>query len=766
MLGEAILSFQTTWALWTALAVSIAAALIAAMRRPAAPRLTYAAIAIGLALLALAAGSPIWLRPVEQQVTVMVDLSPSTRTAGYRDRAALERRIHELLRDIPYRMQFFSDGVQEVEPGSTRLSDLPADHTTYVPPSAAAVLLFTDGRFPIPKQSPPTYVVIDSGLEDPEDAAVTDLEIREKEFAVSINNAGGSRRLTVTGATSPSPTTVPTGSLVIPFPLADSASKVSAELSPGDAWPENDALSAIVPPPERYERWWVGRSSPGGGWRTLLPEELPTDAAAYLSTSVIVLDNIAASELTDLQQQRLKQYIQDLGGGVLIIGGDRAFAAGGYQGTILDSLSPLASNPPLPTNHWILLADGSGSMSSPVAGSTRWQFITDAMTQVLPHLPPEDVVSVGSFAESLQWWVEGKPVREAASLPFPPPSAYPHGPTNLQPALEAIARSADGKMPVHLLVLSDFDTQISNPEVLSIMLKSKNINLHLLAIGEGSALAPLRQISTATQGSVVTELDPTLWARSAAELARAAGSSLLEREPIKIASVDRAIGGLGQTTGPWNRVWLKESATKLAEARREGETIPMAARWNVGEGRVVATAFNPSSETVEQFVGLVSRPPHDPRFRVAWNTGARLRIAIDASDEHGYLNGQHLTFEFSDGSRAGKAIPQTILQSGPGRYELSVPAPRSPGIATVRSGGQVIARVAVAGRYAPEFEAIGNDHAAMQELAGRSGGEVIPPNRTNPLDIHWPSRPVPIASFLACTGALLTAIGLIWWRVS
>ena len=337
--------------------------------------------------------------------------------------------------------------------------------------------------------------MIDPGLEDPVDAAVTDLEIRGTEVAVSARNSSGPRRLVATGTRQTEPTALPVGSIVISQPLATSASHVSAEVSPGDDWPENDTLSTIVPPPQIFERWWIGHSNPGAGWRVMHPGDVPTDPAPYLTPAIIVLENVSASDLSELQQQRLSQYVRDLGGGLMILGGDRAFAAGGYEGTVLDSLSPLASFPPQPTSHWVLLADSSGSMSTPIAGATRWKFVTDALVKTLSHLPPQDVVSVGSFAESLQWWVEGKPVHDAATIPLPPANAEPHGPTNLQPALEAIARSADGTMPIRLLVLSDFDTEITDPAALAKLLKSKNVHLHLLAIGEGTALPALRRVA-------------------------------------------------------------------------------------------------------------------------------------------------------------------------------------------------------------------------------------------------------------------------------
>lgn len=762
MLAELPISFDSVRLLWVALGLAALAALVAVLRRPAAPRLTFVCGAIGLILLALGAGGLTWQRASTQSVVVMVDLSPSTRTADYRDRAALLRRIRELLDGMPYVLRYFAAGEAEVAATTERLPDIAVEQTRYDPPAAAVVLLFSDCRFSVPQESPPTYVAVDGGLEDVEDASVADIEIRGGEMAVTVRNRDSTRQLVLRGQTGTSPTTVPSGDMVVTRPIAPAATRVSAEVSPGDAWPENDALTAVLPPPDQFERWWVGGSGAGPAWRTVSPRELPTDSAAYLAAAAIVLENVSASELTDEQRQRLQQYVRDLGGGLVILGGGRAFAAGGYEGTPLEALSPLASSPPSPTTHWILLADASGSMSAPAAGATRWKIVTGALEQVLSRLPPEDVVSIGSFAEQLDWWTEGRSVREAQAVPLPPASAYPHGPTNLQTALESIARSIDSIMPVQLLVLSDCDTQITRTNALTDLLKFKGVHVNLLAIGQGTALSAMRQLAAATGGTVVEQPDPRRWVDAARELARAAMPRLLQDQPLTLAFVPQ-VNIAPQRTSVWNRTWFKNSASRLAEARFDRESVPMAARWNFGEGQVLSAAFDPPPDIVDRLAELVSRPPHDPRFRVTWHTGPTLRVRVDATTNDDYLNAQRLALELSDG---GKAVAVPLPQTGPGRYELSVPAPRSASVATVRASGQVVSRTAVAGRYPPEFDALGNDHRAMEELARLSGGQVVPPDVTRPLDIRWPRRPLPLSSWLAAAGAMFIGLALVWWRIN
>ena len=131
--------------LWAAFALSALAAFVVLARRPAAPVLTLVLCGMGLVLLVLAAGGAIWRRPAAGEVTVMVDLSASTRNAGYRDRAALEARVRQLLGRTPYRMRAFADAATDL-PAGAALPDLPSERTSYDPP-AGPVLLFSDGRF-------------------------------------------------------------------------------------------------------------------------------------------------------------------------------------------------------------------------------------------------------------------------------------------------------------------------------------------------------------------------------------------------------------------------------------------------------------------------------------------------------------------------------------------------------------------------------------------------------------------------------------------
>ena len=761
-------SFGAPWACAAGVALVAALMVVAWGRGLGFTKATVAFAVSGAALLALGAGLPAWDRPSEKWVAVLVDLSASTRGAAYRNRSAIEIRISHLLGKVPYRISYFADGAAGSPPAGDVLADVPSDKTTFPPPpGAAAVLLFSDCRFELPEQVAPTYVVVDPALEEVDDARVTSLTIRGNEASAAVSNAGKSRGVSMQGAIGGSTGIATGGSVVLSRRIAPGANRVRAELMPRDAWPENDALSANVPPPQTLERWWVGSGAAPAGWRAVRPSDMPVDDAAYLGAAVVVLDNVSSDDVPDVQLQRLSHYVLDAGGGLVLLGGDHAFGAGGYPGTILEALSPLASRPPEPTVHWVILVDQSGSMSGPVeGGGTRWDYAARAVKAVVAALPPEDLASVGGFAEGVDWWSQGKRVKDLAATPLPPGNAYPHGPTNLEPALESVERIG-GTMPVQLLVISDFEAKISDTSALTTVLKARGVKLHLLAIGEGSALQTVTAMSSATGGTSMTQIDPTRWTSAARDLLRATLPKLVRTDAVSVRYTGPLAAEGGERATVWNRVWAKPGTTKLAEAGEGSEPIPMSAVWNVGQGRVGAAGFKPGPGVVDSMAKLVERRPRDPRFRVTWQAGEKVHVAVDAAENGKFLNDQDVTVEISDQETAGAAREVIrLIQWGPGSYEISIPAPGSPRLATVRVEGRVVERFALPGRYAPEFEGVGNDRIAMEELARRSGGRVIDPGDDQPIQIHWPDERVSLASEFGIAGAGLLLGALWWWRRS
>lgn len=748
-----------------ACAIAILSAIIAIVRRPAIHLLTSTLCAISLVLFVLAAGGLTWHRPASTDVAVMVDLSASTRGADYRNRDLLDKRIRELLGSTPYHILYFSDHNTAEISSASMLPDLAGDKTVFAPPAAVAVVLFSDGRFELPAAGPPVFAVTDPALDQAQDASIARLQTRQNQLAVTIHHSGAPRRLTL-GSASTQPITIDSGAITLSRPIHADATTATAQLNKGDLWPENDSLSLALAPPMRTQRWFVSNgAAPAGEWRLLRPADPAlADAAQYLSPSVIVLDNLAAAELSGAAQIALEQFVRDLGGALVISGGDHAFSSGFYSGSALEALSPLASSPPAPAVQWLLLADSSGSMSEAVGNTTRWRLAASAIGSLLPTLPPDDPVNVGSFAADLTWWSSGKSARDTAALTLPPAMVSPSGPTNLAAALDRIARETTTTLQSQLLVVSDADTTIDNPTELAQRLKAKNIRLHVLAIGDGSGLKTLQDMTAVTGGTLLRQLDPTKWAPGVQKLLAAAWPKRLIESGTAISFTGDVATLPSRVVSPWNRTWLKKSAAMLAQTDYENERVPLAAQWTSGSGEVVAMGFGPSADELNAIVRRIAKPPRDPRFTVTWDPGKNLTVRIDAAQGGKYLNGLPLRLELTDADDTQKIETHEIPQTAPGRYELSLAAPRRRVFATLLHQKGIIDRISIAGRYAPEFDEIGNDYDALQTLAQRTGGKVIDRTWSRPIEFVFPRLELSLSPWLALAAALLLALGLIRWR--
>jgi hypothetical protein len=212
-----------------------------------------------------------------------------------------------------------------------------------------------------------------------------------------------------------------------------------------------------------------------------------------------------------------------------------------------------------------------------------------------------------------------------------------------------------------------------------------------------------------------------------------------------------------------NRTWLKNTASSLGGAIVGDERVPLVGRWSLGEGGVLATALTPSTFELDAMVRLMARAPRDPRFRVTWNTGAMTRVTVDAI-AGSYLNGAAIDQDLVDAADGGARQHVHVPQTGPGRYSVAVPGPYRPAFATVRHDGAAIDRVALAGRYPAEFDALGTDFDALHHLADATGGAVIEASQSRPIDLPRETRRVSLGSWLAAAGALALGLSLLVWR--
>ena len=114
--------------------------------------------------------------------------------------------------------------------------------------------------------------------------------------------------------------------------------------------------------------------APGVQADVVPPSAMPTDLSALAGYDGIILVNVPASSLSKTTMDNLQIVVRDLGKGLVVIGGDESYAAGGYFRTPLEAMLPVDLNLPskldIPSVGMVLVIDRSGSMEMAHTGST------------------------------------------------------------------------------------------------------------------------------------------------------------------------------------------------------------------------------------------------------------------------------------------------------------------------------------------------------------------------------------------------------------
>ena len=189
----------------------------------------------------------------------------------------------------------------------------------------------------------------------------------------------------------------------------------------------------------------------------LQPSDFPTDFVALQNSDAIILSNVSADGLSALQMEHIESYVRDLGKGLVIIGGDRAFGRGGYHDTPLEQVSPLEMTPRQKKESLalMLVVDASGSMANYIGPDQKIQLALEGVRASIRALDDEDRVGVIAFAAKIR--MDHPPTIAHEEILREVGKLRPGSGTKMYPALEKAyerLQTVDAKQK-HILLLSD-----------------------------------------------------------------------------------------------------------------------------------------------------------------------------------------------------------------------------------------------------------------------------------------------------------------------
>ncbi|MBI4865835.1 MAG: VWA domain-containing protein [Candidatus Wallbacteria bacterium] len=473
--------------------------------------------------------------------------------------------------------------------------------------------------------------------------------------------------------------------------------------------------------------------------------------------SAVILDNIDSSDVPSEKQKLLATFVSEQGGGLLAIGGEHGFGAGGWVDTEIEKILPVNSTPKGYDRSLglIVLLDSSGSMAGfpieyarkavkEIIGLMRGRWLGVVNFSHVPEVSVSFQV-IGSDSYVVRQDIDA--IQATGGTLFYQPMAM---------ALNILNKvQLDQK---HILMLSDGEAaDFFMVRSLYEQLDRAQIKVSTMAFGRYVNNSSLEEIADSTGGRFYSGQDfsklPELFRQ---EVRRISGPPVVETSfvPARAKSqhpLERALpkGELPRLYG-YDATSAKPRAEVLLTAP-QGE--PILATWRVGVGKSAAFTSDFSAGWGRDWVtwpqaprffgavlGEVARLDSSDYRVTAAASGAQGHVVVDAVDQTGrYLNFQRLIGRVTD--PRGKTTTVALRQSGAGRYETWFPMEEEGGyraqVFRQHDGAETrVGEAAAALSSLPEYRPNGVNRGLLERLASATGGKIVdtkaPPDETTP----------------------------------
>lgn len=622
-----------------------------------------------------------------------------------------------------------------------------------------------------------------SGQADGLDAQVSGVELpaaaREGQrlrMIITLDSSAATRaQLTVSGpggaTIANQPVDLAAGSqaleLLLPASLPHFNRYVVRVAAPGDARPENDAAEAYSFVSGRPRVLLIeGQPGEAGSLAaallsaqiepvTVAPAGAPASLGELSAYDAVALVNVPRRALADRAQATISAFVHDLGRGLLMVGGEQSFGAGGWRGTPIEAALPVTMDLPtqvrLPPVSVAILIDVSGSMAAEEGGRSKIALAAEGAQRIAALLRDEDELTVVLFDSDAQQVVGPLPGsrRDEAIAALGRAQAGGGGIEMFDGLTEIAKYVRQSEKPVrHVITITDGgdSVQQGGARELVAQLRAEKVTLTSIAVGDGPDVPFLQDIAKIGGGrTFLTDQAANLPTLLLDEAQAVIQPYIVEQDFTPTRGAPHPILR-GVEQAPQLRGYViatpRQSAQVLLGTPR-GD--PLLAAWQYGLGHGLAWTSDLKGQWAGAWVGwqefprfsaqLLSwllPPPNSQSLTLSTSTsGADLVLSAEARDELGQprgglaISGQLLATDALSTSLA-------LREVGPGRYRTAVNGAR-PGAYLVQlvardAQGQPVGAV-TAGAVVPqsaEYRSRGASPALLEALARASGGRLSP----------------------------------------
>jgi uncharacterized membrane protein len=472
--------------------------------------------------------------------------------------------------------------------------------------------------------------------------------------------------------------------------------------------------------------------------------DFPPTLAELQSYDSIFLCNVAAGDLGRDAMTRLESAVRDFGVGLVCVGGDQTYAAGGYRGTPLEDTLPVSmeldSKKVLPKGAVALVMHG-------MEFANGNQIARDCAQGVLQALGPQDEMGVVLWDGNERWLFPMTPAGDKKDLGRQI-AGMNQGDLPTFEGVLALAHDGLKKSTAnlkHIIVFSDGDPSAPSQALMDAIVADRITVSTVLIAGHAG---PDNMIWIAAQGhgqfyniSSPDEL-PQIFIKEAAVILKSA----IYEDPFKpqLQSSTELVRGISASEYPALLGYVATTPKPRAEmplVTDKGD--PLLAHWQYGLGRAVAFTSDARAKWAKNWLGwgryqqfwsqigqwsLRRLENADFETDVSVDKGDG-QISVEALDEQGnYRN--FLDLEAVVVSPKGQPMSVPVKQTGPGHYEAQFPT-RDVGTYMVnlldKKDGQVVGsqRVGASINYSPEFNTSEPNLNLLRRLAESGGGRIL-----------------------------------------
>ncbi len=482
------------------------------------------------------------------------------------------------------------------------------------------------------------------------------------------------------------------------------------------------------------------------------PGGIPSTLDALSGYDGIILSDVPAHQLGEPTMNAMRDYVDKLGGGLIMLGGPQSFGVGGYYRTPIEEILPVRLKSPDEEEKQsaavAIVIDRSGSMAG-----EKLEMAKSASIATAEVLGKNDFIGVFAFDSEAHVVAPMTRLTSTAAVAGQIAAVASGGGTNLQPAFEQ-ARTALQRVKAkvkHMIILTDGQTSGSGYEGLASQCRGEGMTISTVAIGEGSHVALLQAIASAGGGQSYSTMDAATITRIFTQDTLMHTGRMIREEPFQSEFVEKhpmlagfedwkstpALLGYVKT--------LRKATAQIPLVTDLGD--PLLAHWRYGLGKVTAftsdaksrwgslwiTRWPGFSRFWSQVLRETARPPQGRHMDLSAETdGDEAKLRVDLQEDAGTRANDarvdaEIFFVAADALGAPLKPLQKIAlsQSGPGLYEGSF-RPDQPGVYLVRaqSGAEMVSAGLV---HNPSSEAsLGTaNEALLQEAVKITGGSMM-----------------------------------------